>query len=171
MPVFSRSLKFSPIPLPYPAPLALQFAISTLGVLRQWWRRCGFSWLCDLAYPVIHNREGQKKQWSLIPDLWVGTPCVISFSCILTLISSSCLFIDCSCPIDSLHLKRAAGFTPADVDQWIEHQPVNQKVTGSIPSQGTRLDCGPGLQLGALSNQLMLLSFSFSLPSPLSKNK
>ena len=30
------------------------------------------------------------------------------------------------------------------VAQWIECQPVNQRVTGSIPSQGTCLGCGPG---------------------------
>ena len=27
----------------------------------------------------------------------------------------------------------------AGVAQWIEHQPANQRVAGSIPSQGTRL--------------------------------
>ena len=32
----------------------------------------------------------------------------------------------------------------ADVAQWIEHWPVNQRVTGLIPSQGTCLGCGPG---------------------------
>ena len=31
----------------------------------------------------------------------------------------------------------------AGVAQWIERWPVNQRVTGSIPSQGTCLDCGP----------------------------
>ena len=31
----------------------------------------------------------------------------------------------------------------AGVDQWIEHQPGNQRVTGLIPSQGTYLGCGP----------------------------
>ena len=34
----------------------------------------------------------------------------------------------------------------AGVAQWVEHQPVNQKVAGSIPSQGTCLGGGPGLQ-------------------------
>ena len=32
----------------------------------------------------------------------------------------------------------------AGVAQWIECQPVNQKVAGSIPSQGTCLGCRPG---------------------------
>ena len=31
----------------------------------------------------------------------------------------------------------------AGVAQWIEHRPVNQRVTGSFPSQGTCLGCGP----------------------------
>ena len=37
-------------------------------------------------------------------------------------------------------------FALAGVAQWIEHRPVNQRITGSIPSQGTRLGCGPGPQ-------------------------
>ena len=60
----------------------------------------------------------------------------------------------------------------ADVAQCIEHLPVNPKVTGLIPSQGTCLGCGPGTYLGIwlmfLSHILIFLS-SFSLPSPLSK--
>ena len=62
--------------------------------------------------------------------------------------------------------------------QWIEHQPVNQKVAGLIPCQSTCLGCGPGPWLGAWERQtinvsptLMFLSPSFSLPSPLSKRK
>ena len=34
----------------------------------------------------------------------------------------------------------------AGVAQWIEHCPLNQMVTGWIPSQGTCLGCGPGPQ-------------------------
>ena len=37
----------------------------------------------------------------------------------------------------------------AAVAQWIECWPMNQKVVGLIPSQGTCLGCGPGPQLGA----------------------
>ena len=32
------------------------------------------------------------------------------------------------------------------VGQWIEHQPANQRVTGSIPSQDTCLGCRLGPQ-------------------------
>ena len=32
----------------------------------------------------------------------------------------------------------------AAVAQWIECWPVNQRVTSSIPNQGTCLGCGPG---------------------------
>ena len=39
----------------------------------------------------------------------------------------------------------------AGVAQWIERRPANQRVAGSIPSQGTCLGCGPGPQLGAVS--------------------
>ena len=35
----------------------------------------------------------------------------------------------------------------AGVAQCVEHRPVNQRVAGLIPSQGTCLGCGPGSQL------------------------
>ena len=61
----------------------------------------------------------------------------------------------------------------AGVAQWIEHQPVNQRVTGSIPSHSTCLVCGHIPIWGCVrgNHTLMFLSLSFSLPSPLSKNK
>ena len=34
----------------------------------------------------------------------------------------------------------------ASVAQWIERKPANQRVAGSIPSQGTFLRCEPGPQ-------------------------
>ena len=46
------------------------------------------------------------------------------------------------------------------VAQWTECQPVNQKVASSIPSQGTCLDCRPGLQLGACERQPIDVSFT-----------
>ena len=56
------------------------------------------------------------------------------------------------------------------VAQWIECQTANQGVTGSIPSQGTSLGCGPGHQLGAHERQPHIdvsPSFSPSLPPSL----
>ena len=41
----------------------------------------------------------------------------------------------------------------AGVAQWIECGPENQRVAGSIPSQGTCLGCGPGPQLGTCERQ------------------
>ena len=38
----------------------------------------------------------------------------------------------------------------AGVAQWIERGPENQKVAGSIPSQGIFLGCGPGPQVGGM---------------------
>ena len=32
------------------------------------------------------------------------------------------------------------------IARWIKHRPENQRVAGSIPSQGRCLGCGPGLQ-------------------------
>ena len=54
------------------------------------------------------------------------------------------------------------------VVQWIEHQPENQRVTGSIPSQGTCLGCGPGPQWRVHQRQPHIdvsLLFSPSFPS------
>ena len=60
----------------------------------------------------------------------------------------------------------------AGLAQWIEHQPVNQRVTGLIPSQGTCLGCKPGPHWGACEKQPHIdVSFSLSFPSPTSKNK
>ena len=57
----------------------------------------------------------------------------------------------------------------AGVAQWIEHQPVNQRVTSSVPSQGTCLGCGPGPQLGSHKKQSHIdVSLPlFLLPFPL----
>ena len=60
---------------------------------------------------------------------------------------------------------KSQAFALAGVAQWTEHQPVNQMVTGSIPSQGTRLGCGPGPQLGACERQPHVdVSLPFFLP-------
>ena len=66
------------------------------------------------------------------------------------------------------------SFALAGVAQWIECQPVNQRVTGSIPSQGTCLGCGPGTWWGPHKRQPrtdVSLSRSPSLPSLKIKNK
>ena len=41
----------------------------------------------------------------------------------------------------------------AGVALWIEHQTMNQKVSGSIPGQGACLGCRPDPQLGACERQ------------------
>ena len=54
----------------------------------------------------------------------------------------------------------------ASVAQWIECQPTNQRVTGLIPSQGTRLGCGPGPQHGVHKKQPYIgVSLPLFLPS------
>ena len=59
------------------------------------------------------------------------------------------------------------------VAQWIEYQPVNQRVAGPIPSQAHAWVTGqvPRWRQRRGNHTLMFLSLSFSLPSPLSKNK
>ena len=57
------------------------------------------------------------------------------------------------------------------VGQWSECRPVNQRVAGSIPSQGSCLGCGPGPQLRACERQPRTdVSFPLSLSLPLSQN-
>ena len=67
------------------------------------------------------------------------------------------------------------GIALAGVAQWNEHKPLNLKVPGLIPSQGTCLGCGPGPHLGARERQPNLSHIDvfcpLSLPSPLPKNK
>ena len=51
------------------------------------------------------------------------------------------------------------------VAQWIEHRAANQRVAGSIPSQGTCLGRRPGPQEGVLKRQSHIdVSLPFSLP-------
>ena len=61
----------------------------------------------------------------------------------------------------------------AGVAQWIEYQPVNQRVAGSIPSHTHAWVAGQIPGGGHLNGNhtLVFLSLSVSLPSPLSKNK
>ena len=59
----------------------------------------------------------------------------------------------------------------AGVTQWTECRPVNQRVMGLIPSQGTCLGCGPGQarsrghERGNYSLMFLFLFPSFPFPS------
>ena len=60
------------------------------------------------------------------------------------------------CPINSVvseSVLQCAPLVLAGVVQWIERRPAKQRVTGSIPSQGTCLGCRPGPHLGARERQ------------------
>ena len=75
---------------------------------------------------------------------------------------------DESWSLDSAGTTKGRG-TLAAVAQWIEHQPANQRVAGSIPCQGTSLGCGPGPLLGVREKQPHI---DVSLPLfPRSKNE
>ena len=55
--------------------------------------------------------------------------------------------------------------TLAGVVQWTECWPMNQRVSGSIPNQGTDLGCRPGPQLWACKRQPhMAVSLPLFLP-------
>ena len=58
------------------------------------------------------------------------------------------------------------NFSLTGVAQWIECQPVNQKVAGSIPSQNIWLGCESGPQLGACKRQLIDVSLAHRCFSP-----
>ena len=58
-----------------------------------------------------------------------------------------------SCTATSPAWKELQDSALAGMAQWIERWPVNQRVTGSIPSQGPRLGCGPGPWLGICERQ------------------
>ena len=55
-------------------------------------------------------------------------------------LSHSCFSLSLTLP-----LFKISGCALAGAAQWIECQPLNQRITSSIPSQGTCLDCRPGL--------------------------
>ena len=52
------------------------------------------------------------------------------------------------------------------VAQWIECRLVNQRVAGSVPSQGAYLGCWPGPHLGACEKQLIDISLAHQWFSP-----
>ena len=54
----------------------------------------------------------------------------------------------------------------AGVAQWIENQPLNRKVTVSIPSQGTCLGCSPVPWLRTCERQLISVSLAHLCFSP-----
>ena len=63
-------------------------------------------------------------------------------------------------------LGKSAGFPPRPVWlSWLEYRPVNRKVTGLIPSQGTYLGCRFSAGSGHIWKQLMFLTLMLlSLP-------
>ena len=72
-------------------------------------------------------------------------------------------------------LSKGQNWALAVVVQWIECQPANQGVTGSIPSQDTCLGCKPDPQLWVCETQphidVSLPLFSLSLPLSLKIDK
>ena len=57
-------------------------------------------------------------------------------------------------------LKKCLVLALPGVAQWIECRPVNWKVTGLIPCQGTCLDFGPVPHLGVCERQLIDVSLA-----------
>ena len=72
-----------------------------------------------------------------------------------TLFYSNCKSLNCifgefsillKCSLQFFFTKKKNDGALVGVAQWIECQTANQKVVGSIPSQGTCLGCGLGPQ-------------------------
>ena len=70
---------------------------------------------------------------------------------------SSAEILNTSSTMCKMHLVKVSikntNLALAGVAQWIERQTAKQRITGSIPSQGTCLDCRPGPQWGARERQ------------------
>ena len=58
-------------------------------------------------------------------------------------------------------------FALAAVAQWIEHQPANQKVMGSVPGQGTCLGCRPVPSWGHVEGNLLMFFLPIDVSLPL----
>ena len=54
----------------------------------------------------------------------------------------------------------------AGVAQWVDRQPVNERIAGSIPSWGTCLGCGLALNLGAFGRQPIYVPLTHGCFSP-----
>ena len=61
---------------------------------------------------------------------------------------------------------KKVSWTVTGVAQLVGRHPAKQKVAGSVPSQGTGLDCGFGPQVGAYEKQLIHVSLSHRCLSP-----
>ena len=73
---------------------------------------------------------------------------------------------DCQQNVWKINKNQFKKLALAVVAQWIERQPVNQRVTGSIPSQDTCLGCGQVPSWGHMrgNHTWMFPSLSFSFP-------
>ncbi|KAF6074951.1 hypothetical protein HJG60_009361 [Phyllostomus discolor] len=68
------------------------------------------------------------------------------------------------CPLIDEWMKKM-WYTALDgVGQWIECRPASQGITGSIPSQGICLGCGPGPSRGRVRGNHTLMFLSLFLP-------
>ena len=66
----------------------------------------------------------------------------------------------------TLPFKNYISLALAGVVQWIGHQPANQRVASSIPSQGMCLGCGPGPWLRVCERQSVDVSLTHQCFSP-----
>ena len=77
----------------------------------------------------------------------------------------SCLRLNLEKGFQCLKMMKISAL--AGVAQWTGYRPVNQRVAGSIPSEGTCLCCRPGLLWGVCERGCVHWCFSASLSSSL----
>ena len=133
--------------------------------------------------PALWKKGSERGQWPL-PTFLSGIK-LSARSCLDTKHLSSSLLATSTFQAATLVMelrnsesKSLCGFFKrnylalAAVAQWIECGPENQSIAGSIPSQGTCLVASYVPIRGCMrGNHTLMFHCSFSLPSPLSKNK
>ena len=94
----------------------------------------------------LSSAEGEQP-----PALEICLP-VYLHSALHTQVSSLLASVLCSAGLLPCSFKKCVRALDC-VAQWIERWPVNRKVAGLIPCQGTCLGCEPGAQLGVCERQ------------------
>ena len=113
------------------------------------------SWCPETQWVLILHQYHVSNLWKCYPVCPVAFSCLlfIYFIIIIMIIFLGCLSISVVTSFSKRFFKKKIYFAVAGVAQWIECWPVNQRVSDSIPSQGTCLGCRPGPQKGARRKQ------------------
>ena len=113
----------------------------------------GVAQLCGVLLPKPKDRGFDS--WSRhMPRLWVWSPVRVRARSNRSIFLSH-IGISVCLSSSLLHSLKSVSAL-AGMAQWTECGPVNQRVACSIPSQGTRLGCGPGPRLVVVNGSLLM---------------